>query len=158
VAKWLCDPSEWTDAPVVFDQAAVLERIPHRHNMALLNGLLHHEPQGALSIGWHDSTDQDFWVAGHIPGRPVMPGIVMLEASAQLCSFMSKEFIKMGPDQMFGFGGINAVRFRGSVGPGERLLIASSLTKVRSPVAIYRTEAYAKGELVYQGEVVGVAF
>ena len=157
MADRLCDPQQWQDAAVLFDRDAVAERIPHRHEMHLLHGVVHHEPEGALSIGFHDTTPDDFWVRGHIPGRPIMPGVVMVEAAAQLCSFMSRDFIPMRDDQMFGFGGINAVRFRGSVKPGERLLLAPSLSRLRRTMGIFRVEAYSGTEMAFEGDVIGVA-
>ena len=80
----LCNPQEWAERPLMHDRAAVLERIPQRHEMALLHGILHHDPEQQLAIGVHEASPTDFWVRGHIPGRPLMPGVVMIEISAQL--------------------------------------------------------------------------
>lgn len=154
----LCDPRAWRDARPICDLAGVQLRLPHRHELALLHGVLHHDAEAQLAIGFHDSTLRDFWVRGHVPGRPLMPGVVMVEACAQLCAWISHSVIETGPDELFGFGGVNKARFRGQVAPGERLLLATRVTRLRRTMGIFQTQAYARDELVYEGEVLGVSF
>ena len=158
MSELLCDPREWHAAPVICDLAGVQERIPQRHELGLLHGVLHHDTEARLAIGFHDSSPDDFWVRGHIPGRPLMPGVVMVEAAAQLCAWISREVIETGEGEMFGFGGVNKARFRGQVAPGERLLIVSKVARLRRTMGIFATQIFAHDELVYEGEVIGISF
>lgn len=158
MSELLCDPREWIDAPAICDLAGVQERIPQRYEMGLLHGVVHHDRASNLAIGYHDSSSQDFWVRGHVPGRPLMPGVVMVEAAAQLCAWLSSEIIETGENEMFGFGGVNKARFRGQVAPGERLVIAAKVARLRRTMGIFATQIFAHGELVYEGEVVGISF
>ena len=79
----------------------------------------------ASASGYKDVTSDEFWVRGHMPGMPLMPGVIMCEAAAQLCSYHVHRHKLMGPEAMLGFGGLDEVRFRGTVVPGDRLVIAA---------------------------------
>ena len=151
----LCDPQEWAERPLLFDQAAVLQRIPQRHEMALLHGILHHDPVQRLGIGIHDARPTDFWVRGHIPGRPLMPGVVMIEISAQLCSWLGSFADELGGGFM-GFAGIDDARFRGQVVPGDRLIVAARIARLRRNLASFTTQSWVGRELVFESQITGV--
>ena len=69
-------------------------------------------------LGRKDVREDEFWVPGHIPGRPLLPGVVMLEAAAQLSSFHTATYV--GWEGFIGFGGLEDVKFRAAVKPGQR--------------------------------------
>ena len=90
-----------------------------RYEMEHLNGILHLDMDEGLVVGYKDVRDDEFWVRGHIPERPLLPGVIMCEAAAQLCSFY---YVKAMADERFlGFGGMEGVKFRGAVVPGSRV-------------------------------------
>lgn len=152
----LCDPLAFASTPVLADLATVHERIPQRHEMALLHGILTHDPETRNAVGFHDAGEADFWVRGHIPGRPVMPGVVMVEIAAQLCAWISTFDIDQQDGKFFGFGGINRVRFRGTVKPGDRMLMACRVDRIRRSTANFTTQGFVDGKLVYEGGILGV--
>jgi 3-hydroxyacyl-[acyl-carrier-protein] dehydratase len=152
----LCDPRAWQDAPLVQTLEQVQTRIPQRFEMALLHGVVHHDPARKLAVGVHQSRPTDFWVRGHIPGRPLMPGVVMVEMSAQLCAWLASFDLPPGNGQLFGFVGIDAVRFRGQVAPGEKVVVVSRMDKLRRGLGSFTTQSFARGELVYEGQILGM--
>jgi 3-hydroxyacyl-[acyl-carrier-protein] dehydratase len=94
---------------------------PHRHEFEQLTSILRVDQDEKLIVGLRNIRDDEFWVRGHIPGRPIFPGVLMLEAAAQLCSFYCGKFI---PGEGFlGFGGVNDVKFRGILKPGDKLIL-----------------------------------
>ena len=94
---------------------------PHRFEMEQLSGILKYDPANKLIIGCKKVTKDEFWIRGHIPGRHLMPGVLMVEAAAQLCTYYYKKSI---PDDRFlGFGGMDKVKFRGAVLPGDTLTL-----------------------------------
>jgi 3-hydroxyacyl-[acyl-carrier-protein] dehydratase len=151
----LCDPQQWAERPLLYDQAAIQERIPQRYELALLHGILHHDRERRMAIGIHDSRPSDFWVRGHIPGRPLMPGVVMLEVAAQLCAWLGT-YVDESAGVFMGFGGIDSARFRGTVVPGDRLLIAAQILRQRRTLASYSTQAWVGRELVFESQIIGV--
>jgi len=151
----LCDPQDWAERPVLFDQAAIQARIPQRYELALLHGILHHDPQRQMAIGFHDARPTDFWVRGHIPGRPLMPGVVMLEIGAQLCAWLGT-FAPETAGAFMGFGGVDRARFRGQVVPGDRVLVAAEIVRVRRTLAAYAAQAWVGRERVFEAQIIGV--
>lgn len=156
-SKILADPTEWADAPVVYDMEAIHERIPQRHEMALLQAVVKHDADEHFAIGIHDAKDTDFWVRGHIPGRPLMPGVVMVEAAAQLSAFVSAWITPQEGTQLFGFVGLDHVRFRGQVLPGDRLVLMAKAIRVRPSMARFAAQAFVGEKLVLEATIIGAS-
>jgi 3-hydroxyacyl-[acyl-carrier-protein] dehydratase len=101
----------------------------------------------------------DWWTEDHIPGRPMFPGVLMIEAAAQLSAydFSAHRVPAEVPDDKFvGFGGVDSVRFRGLVTPDCRLIIAATLRKNSRRMFRYETQGFVDQTLVFQSEIIGV--
>ncbi len=72
------------DAEPIYDQATINQVNPQRFEMQQLDGILWQDTERHLILGYKEVTDQEFWIRGHVPGRPLMPGVIMIEAAAQL--------------------------------------------------------------------------
>ena len=143
-------------AKPVFDRDAILKVNPQNYEMQQLDGVLWYDKPNMLVLGYKDVTDKEFWVRGHIPGRPLMPGVIMVEAAAQLLSFFVRKI--MGEQGFIGFTAIDSAKFRAPVAPGQRLLLLGKITKFK-PGRIY--DAYIQGlindKMVFETEVSGMA-
>ncbi|GIW94255.1 MAG: beta-hydroxyacyl-ACP dehydratase [Pirellulaceae bacterium] len=129
---------------------------PQRFEMEQLTAIVYEDPERKICVGYKDVTPDEFWVRGHMPGLPLMPGVMMLEAAAQLCSYFTQKYDLLGA-QMVGFGGLDEVRFRDPVVPGDRLVIVCQLVKLRrNRIIISRFEGWVGNRLVVEGQLKGV--
>jgi 3-hydroxyacyl-[acyl-carrier-protein] dehydratase len=117
------------EAKPVFDREAIDEVNPQRFEMQQLDGILWYDKDKRLVLGYKDVTEDEFWARGHIPGRPLMPGVVMVEAAAQLSSFFVKRTYEL--EGFIAFAGINSAKFRSIVEPGQRLYLLGHITKFK---------------------------
>ena len=110
-----------------------------------------------ICVGYKDVTDQEFWVRGHFPGMPLMPGVLMCEAAAQMCSYYAKRFDLLGGVKVVGFGGLEDVRFRDPVRPGDRLYIVCKMVRVRiGAIIVCRFQGFVRNTLVVEGLIKGI--
>jgi 3-hydroxyacyl-[acyl-carrier-protein] dehydratase len=114
----------------VFDKEAILKVNPQNFEMQQLDGIIWFDKDRRLILGYKDVTENEFWVRGHIPGRPMMPGVIMIECAAQLLSFFVRRIL--GVEGFIGFTGIESAKFRAAVQPPARLFLLGHLTAVRS--------------------------
>ncbi len=129
---------------------------PQRHEMEQLTGVVYEDPENHICVGYKDITADEFWVRGHMPNMPLMPGVVMLEAAAQLCSYYVQKHDLLG-SAMVGFGGLEEVRFRDPVLPGCRLLLMSELVKLRrGRMLISRFQGVVGESIVVEGIIKGI--
>jgi 3-hydroxyacyl-[acyl-carrier-protein] dehydratase len=117
------------EAEPVFDKEAICNANPQRFEMQQLDGILWYDKEKFQILGFKDVTDKEFWIRGHIPGRPLMPGVIMIEAAAQLSSFFLKEIFK--EEGFIGFAGIGYAKFRSVIEPGNRLYLLAHITKYK---------------------------
>lgn len=129
---------------------------PQRHEMEQLTAVVYLDRDTVTCAGYKDITSNEFWVRGHMPGMPLMPGVVMLEAVAQLCSFVTQKLDLLGTE-MVGFGGLEEVRFRDPVLPGDRLVVMCRLDKVRrGRMIVCKFQGAVKDRVVVEGILKGV--
>src|SRR5256885_1790022 len=119
--KYLFDISGVNLENTLFDQEAIRAANPQRGDMEHLNAIVWAKPEEGLIIGYKNVRPDEFWVSGHIPGRPLLPGVLMIEAGAQLASFYTRMFEKW--KGFIGFGGVGDCKFRMQVPPGKTMYI-----------------------------------
>ncbi len=142
--------------------AATIEEIrkanPQRFEMEMLSRICFVDDAAGEVAGVLDVPENPFWARGHIPGRPLMPGVVMLEAAAQLCSYFVRRVYDPAEygSRFFGFGGIDAVKFRGTVLPGQSLLVLGKRVEIRSRRAVFDTQGYVDGHPVFEARITGM--
>ena len=129
---------------------------PQRFEMEQLTAILHVDREGNGLIGYKDITPNEFWVRGHMPEFPLMPGVVLCECAAQLAGFYARKYELLEGD-FLGFGGMDEVRFRAPVFVGDRLLIVVKLTKLRpGRRAEFDFQGFVKDKMVFSGRMIGV--
>jgi len=125
-----------------------------RYEMEHLNAVIHLDLDEGVAVGFKDVRDDEFWVRGHIPGRPLLPGVIMCEAAAQLCSFYFHRAITT--EKFLGFGGMDGVKFRRAVVPGERLILVARSRKISQRRAVFDCQGYVGDARVFEATIVGM--
>ncbi len=149
------DPSQ-LDLSRVLAGREEIERVnPQRFEMEQLTAIVYVDTSRNLIVGYKDVTANEFWVRGHMPGYPLMPGVLMCEAAAQLCSYYIKTNGLMQGD-FLGFGGLENVRFRGPVRPGDRLILVCKGTKMHSRKTIFNVQGFVGSTMVFHADIIGV--
>ena len=121
-----------------------------------LTAILLEDTQKHICVGFKEITADEFWVRGHMPGMPLMPGVIMCEAAAQLASYYTQKYDLLG-SEMVGFGGLEDVRFRDPVVPGDRLFIVTQLAKVRrGRMIVCHFQGIVGANLVVEGVIKGI--
>ena len=138
----------------IVDMDEIRAIIPHRFEMEQINGIIKFDPEQKIIVGYKDVSNNEFWVRGHIPGRPLMPGVLMLEAAAQLCTYYYKKTTQ--DDRFVGFGGVDKVKFRGKVVPGDKIILIAKNKELRSRRAVFDTQGVVNGNLVFEGVIIGM--
>ena len=141
---------------LAYEQDAVRQRNPQRGDMEQLNGIVYVEPAAGRCIGLKITREDEFWVAGHIPGRPLFPGVLMIEAAAQVASFYTREFI--GWKGFIGFGGVEDCKFRMQVPPGKRMYILAEKVWERHKRILCKTQGVVDGQLAFEASIIGSEF
>ncbi|MEA2708735.1 MAG: 3-hydroxyacyl-[acyl-carrier-protein] dehydratase [Phycisphaerales bacterium] len=138
---------------IVFDQEQIRGANPQRGDMEMLNGIVYAKPEEGRIIGYKDVRADEFWVPGHIPGRPLFPGVLMIESAAQLASFYTRKFV--GWKGFIGFGGVEDTKFRQQVQPGARLYLLGQKLWERHHRIKCTVHGIVNGQLVFETGIVG---
>ncbi|MFM7238383.1 MAG: 3-hydroxyacyl-ACP dehydratase FabZ [Cyanobium sp.] len=126
--------------------------LPHRYPFALVDRVLEHEP-GKRAVAIKNVTLNEPHFQGHFPGRPLMPGVLIVEAMAQVGGLIVTQMPDL-PKGLFVFAGIDGVRFRRPVVPGDQLLISCELLSIkRKRFGKVQAEATVEGQPVCSGEL-----
>jgi 3-hydroxyacyl-[acyl-carrier-protein] dehydratase len=153
----ILDCSQFDFNHVVADLETIRRYNRQRFEMEQLTAIFYQDAERQVVAGYKDHSHDEFWVRGHLPGMPVLPGVLMCEAAAQLCSYYTTRYELLGPKVVVGFGGLDEVRFRGTVRPGERLVIVAELLKVRvGAMIVCRFQEFARQTLICEGQIRGV--
>jgi 3-hydroxyacyl-[acyl-carrier-protein] dehydratase len=138
---------------VIHDQEKIRSVNPQRGDMEHLNGILYADKSLGRIIGYKDVRADEFWVPVHIPGNPLLPGVLMIEAGAQLASFYFHVYENY--TGFIGFGAADNIRFRQPVRPGCRLLLVGQKTGERHGRLFCKIQGLVEGKLTFEVYITG---
>ena len=138
----------------VLDIHRILKLLPHRYPILLVDRVLELEKNKRIKALKNVSINEPFF-NGHFPHRPVMPGVLMLEALAQTAALLSFESLGQEPDAdtVVYFVGIDGARFKRVVEPGDQLILEATIDRARAGIYKYKTRASVDGETAVEAEL-----
>ncbi len=154
----LVDPADYPLDKVLLDQEGCKGLIPQRFEFLQVTSVLASLAEENIIVVHRHLDDDEFWIRGHIPGRPVLPGVLMVESMAQVAALQSRLQYDSDHDKFIGFGGVDRIRFRSMVVPGDDILIVGHMKKHDNNRGFLRWEGQilkTDGALVADGEIVG---
>ncbi|WP_410795701.1 3-hydroxyacyl-ACP dehydratase FabZ [Paenibacillus sp. J5C2022] len=129
----------------------IQEIIPHRPPFLLIDRILEVEP-GGRAVGLKNVTMNEPYFVGHFPGYPVMPGVLIVEALAQVGS-VAMLMVEANKGKIGFFAGIDGFRFRDQVKPGDTLTLEVEITRLKGPIGKGKATARVEGKVVAEGEL-----
>src|SRR5262249_12949289 len=150
------DPVKLDLSRVVADKEAIRKVNPQRFEMEQLDAVVYEDTVNHVIAGYKDVRPDEFWVRGHMPGYPLMPGVMICEAAAQLAGYFPFRYGLLQGD-FVGFGGMENVRFRGVVHVGDRLVLIAKAVKLHRRQTIFNVQGFVGDTMVFHGEIIGVS-
>ncbi len=135
----------------VLNTKQIMEIIPHRQPFLLVDTIEEMEV-GVRALGKKCVTFNEPFFAGHFPGEPIMPGVLIIEALAQTGA-VALLSMPENKGRLALFGGIKNAKFKGKVVPGDVLMLETSIIKMKGPVGVGDAKAYVDGKVVATAEI-----
>lgn len=138
----------------LLDIHKILKKLPHRYPILLVDRVLEIELGVRIKALKNVTINEPFFM-GHFPARPVMPGVLMLEALAQTAALLSFESTgnEPGDDTVVYFVGIDGARFKRVVEPGDQLILEASIERAKGGIFKYKTRASVDGQTAVEAEL-----
>lgn len=151
----LFDISGLDRSRILISAAEVANINPQRGDMRHLDHVIWMSDDYSEALGVKKVRPDEFWVSGHIPGRPLLPGVLMIEAAAQLCSV---QYNKRNKEPRFlGFLRCDEISFRGQVVPGDTLYLLGKEVDFGARRFIAACQGMVNDKIVFDGKITGMA-
>ena len=150
----LIDLNEVDLSRVCLTREQVYDQLPHRFEFALLSGACMVDTPGKRIVAYSDIEAADWWTRGHVPGRPLLPGVLMLEMAAQASAVLAK--LIDGSGAFVGFGGVERCKFREAVVPPTRLHLLVVGVEHRPRRIVSDAQGVVDGKLVFEARITGL--
>ena len=138
----------------MMDIHQILKQLPHRYPILLVDRVLELDKGKRIKALKNVTMNEPFFT-GHFPHRPVMPGVLMLEAMAQAAALLAFDLQGVTPDDktVYYFAGIDGARFKRPVEPGDQLIMEVTLERLKAGVFKFKGMAHVEGKLVCEAEL-----
>ena len=140
---------------VIYDSVAIQQILPHRYPFLLVDKIIELEPRVRI-VGVKQVTANEQFFIGHFPGAPVMPGVLQIEALAQVGAILALREFETRDEKIPFFSGIEKARFRRPVVPGDTLILEVTALRIGSKVQKMRGVATVDGNITAEAEIMSI--
>lgn len=137
----------------VMETTDILDAIPHRYPFMLVDRIVDFDKENKRIVGIKNLTFNELFFQGHFPGEPVMPGVLQLEAMAQVAGVMMNSIIEGRKGEVAYFLAVNNAKFRRMVKPGDQLRMEVEAVRVRTRMTTIHGKAYVGDELACEADL-----
>lgn len=136
---------------MIFNTEQIKQILPHRYPFLLVDKIIEFIPE-KKAVGIKNVTNTDYFFQGHFPERPVMPGVLIIEAMAQVGGIIVMQ-MNISKNKLAVLAGVNDIRFRSIVTPGDQMIITSELIALKSKLGKIKSKVEVGDKLVAEGEI-----
>lgn len=154
-SKFLIELARIDQSKIEISKDEIRRFIPQRFEFEQLDGIFKVFREEQTIVGYRDVRMDEFWVRGHIPGMPLLPGVLMIEAAAQLCAVYQSLVLPV--KGFLGFGGVDNVKFRAAVYPGQRLILLGKAVQMSRRISFFEAQGIVDEKIAFEGRIYGVA-
>ncbi len=155
IKPFIIEPSSYDLDKTIYGIEEIRKHNQQRFEMEQLTAVVYDDFEEKVCVGYKDITDKEFWVRGHMPDFALMPGVIMCEAAAQLASFFVC-YHGIMTDCVMGLAGLEDVRYRGIVRPGNRFVVQAKMLHFRKKLISAHFQGIVDNNIVCDGVVKGV--
>ena len=142
-----------TNDKILLDARRIMDLLPHRYPFLLIDRITAYQP-GESITALKNVTINEPAFTGHFPGRPIMPGVIIIEAMAQAGGVLSHLTLgDIDPKPLFFLAGVKNARFRRTVVPGDQLLVQVDVEKIKRDIWFYKCSASVDGQLAVAADI-----
>jgi 3-hydroxyacyl-[acyl-carrier-protein] dehydratase len=152
----LVDLSVYDLSRTVLDKAGILASLPQRHEFEQIDSICVMDVPNQVIVGRRRVRHDEWWIRGHVPSMPLFPGVMLIEASGQICAILYKRVIPELADRFIAFAGVDEARFRGTIRPGDEVLLVGKGLVANRRLSRCAVQALVDGRVVFECSVIGM--
>ncbi|MFM7151662.1 MAG: 3-hydroxyacyl-ACP dehydratase FabZ family protein [Gemmataceae bacterium] len=151
------DPTKLDFSKILASREDFRKANPQRFEMEQIDAIVYIDREKHIIAGYKDVRPDEFWVRGHMPNFPLLPGVLMCESAAQMLSYYIAT-VGLKQSDFIAFGGMDNIRFRGVVRPGDSFVLVGKAIKLNRRQTIFSVQGFVGSSLVFHGDIIGVQF
>jgi len=132
----------------------IYQALPHRHEFMQLDGILHVNRDRREVVALRRVRPDEWWCKGHLPGRPLLPGVLMLESAAHVAAYFYA--VETESMRFLAFSGVDRFKFRETVTPPANLVILGKAVEVKPRRTICDVQGFVGDTMIFEGQIIGM--